>query len=141
MPTVDLTPFGFTATESAVYAALLRLGPATGYGVGRATRLARANAYAALEGLVTRGAAQRAAGRPAHYRPADPRALLARLAAEQGEALDRLSHALGGARHPPEPETRVLAGLPAVANATQRPVARATGGGQGLLRGQLWRPP
>src|SRR5207253_1534658 len=67
MTTVDLTPFGFTATESAVYAALLRLGPATGYGVGRATRLARANAYAALEGLVTRGAAQRAAGRPARW--------------------------------------------------------------------------
>src|SRR5207249_7444369 len=84
MATVDLTPFGFTATESVVYSALLRLGPATGYGVGRATRLARANAYAALEGLVTRGAAQRAAGRPAQYRPADPGALLARLAAEQG---------------------------------------------------------
>src|SRR2546430_15533261 len=106
MATVDLTPFGFTATESVVYSALLRLGPATGYAVGRATRLARANAYAALEGLVTRGAAQRAAGRPAHYRPADPRALLARLAAQQGEAAHRLRHALQDARHPAEPETR-----------------------------------
>src|SRR5207302_1541158 len=65
MAAIDLTPFGFTATESVVYSALLRLGPATGYGVGRATRLARANAYAALEGIVTRGAAQRAAGHPA----------------------------------------------------------------------------
>src|SRR5437879_483947 len=98
MATVDLTPFRFTATESVVYSALLRLGPATGYGVGRVTRLARANAYAALEGLVSRGAAQRAAGRPARYRPADPGALLARLAAEQGEALDRLSRALQDAR-------------------------------------------
>src|SRR5207244_1184499 len=89
MATVDLTPFRFTATESVVYSALLRLGPATGYGVGRVTRLARANAYAALEGMVSRGAAQRAAGRPARYRPADPGALLARLAAEQGAALDR----------------------------------------------------
>jgi len=44
MATVDLTPFGFTPTESVVYSALLRLGPATGYGVSRATRLARANA-------------------------------------------------------------------------------------------------
>src|SRR5947207_14305729 len=107
MATVDLTPFGFTATESLVYSALLRLGPATGYGVGRATRLARANAYAALEGLVTRGAAPRAAGRPAHYRPADPRALLARLPAEHAEAPDRLSHALEDASHPAQPETRV----------------------------------
>ena len=140
MTTVDLTPFGFTATESAVYAALLRLGPATGYGVGRATRLARANAYAALEGLVTRGAAQHAAGRPAHYRPADPRALLARLAAEPGEALDRLSHALEDASHPAEPETRVVAGARAVANVTQHLVARATASVQGILAAELWRP-
>src|SRR2546429_4876349 len=123
MTTVDLTPFGFTATESAVYAALLRLGPATGYGVGRATRLARANAYAALEGLVTRGAAQRAAGRPAHYRPADPRALLARLAAEQGEALDRLSRALQDASHPAVPETRIVAAARALTKWGQKSAA------------------
>src|SRR5438552_17802937 len=133
MATVDLTPSGFTATESVVYSALLRLGPATGYAVGRTTRLARANAYAALEGLVTRGAAQRAAGRPAHYRPADPRALLARLAAEQGEALDRLSHALEDASHPAEPETRIVAGARAVANGVPPIVARATARVQGIL--------
>src|SRR3989441_2278472 len=140
MATVDLTPFGFTATEAVVYSALLRLGPATGYGVGRATRLARGNASAALGGLVTGGAAQRAAGRPAHYRPADPRALLARLAAEQGEALDRLSHALEDASHPAEPETRVVAGARAVANVVQQLVARATGSVQGILGAELWRP-
>src|SRR5439155_2968026 len=93
---------------------------------GRVTRLARANAYAALEGLVSRGAAQRAAGRPARYRPADPGALLARLAAEQGEALDRLSRALQDASHPAEPETRIVAGARAVANVVQQLVARAT---------------
>src|SRR5438477_7784123 len=94
MGKIDLTPFGFTPTESLVYAALLRLGPSTGYGVARATRLARANAYAALEGLVERGAAHRSAGRPRQYRPGDPHALLAQLAALQGEALDRLAGAL-----------------------------------------------
>jgi HTH-type transcriptional regulator, sugar sensing transcriptional regulator len=140
MATVDLTPFGFTATESVVYSALLRLGPATGYGVGRATRLARANAYAALEGLVGRGAAQRASGRPAQYRPADPRALLARLAAEQGAALDRLSHALEDASHPTEPETRTAAGARAVANVMQQLVARATGSIQGIVAAELWGP-
>jgi HTH-type transcriptional regulator, sugar sensing transcriptional regulator len=140
MPTVDLTPFGFTATESVVYSALLRLGPATGYGVGRATRLARANAYAALEGLVRRGAAQRAAGRPAQYRPTDPRALLAQLAAEQGAALDRLNRALQDASHPGEPETRTVVGARAVANVIQQLVARATGGIQGIVGAELWRP-
>src|SRR5207247_684036 len=94
MPNVDLTPFGFTPTESVVYAALLQLGPSTGYGVSRATRLARANAYGALAGLVTRGAAHRTPGRPVQYRPTDPQALLAHLAAQPGDALDRLSRAV-----------------------------------------------
>src|SRR2546428_12976160 len=109
MATIDLTPFGFTATESLVYAALLRLGPSTGYGGARATRLARANAYGALEGLASRGAAFRSHGRPVQYRPSDPHALLAHLAARQGEGLDRLSRALRGARSPRAPETRTVA--------------------------------
>src|SRR6266849_6498932 len=104
----DLTPFGFTATESLVYGALLRLGPSTGYGVAHATRVARANTYHALEGLVGRAAAVRVAGRPARYRAADPRALLAQLAAEQGDALDRLSRALGDASAPAETPTLLL---------------------------------
>src|SRR5881409_3603910 len=98
MTHVDLTPFGFTPTESLVYATLLRLGPSTGYAVARGARVARANAYGALEGLVTRGAATRTpraeGGRPARYRPTDPGALLAHLATLQGEALDRLARAL-----------------------------------------------
>src|SRR5207253_2498167 len=53
---LDLTPFRFTATESLAYAALLRLGPSTGYAVAHATRVARANTYGALEGLVSRTA-------------------------------------------------------------------------------------
>src|SRR5204863_10093988 len=56
---IDLTPFGFTPTESLVYATLLKLGPATGYSVARSAHLARANAYSALEGLTARGAASR----------------------------------------------------------------------------------
>src|SRR5439155_451636 len=53
---LDLAPFGFTATESQAYATLLRLGPSTGYAVAHAARLARANTYGALEGLVARAA-------------------------------------------------------------------------------------
>src|SRR5437899_2066439 len=63
---LDLTPFGFTATESLAYAALLRLGPSTGYAVAHAARVARANTYGALEGLVGRTAALRLPGRPPH---------------------------------------------------------------------------
>ncbi len=140
MTTVDLTPFGFTPTESLVYAALLRLGPSTGYGVARATRLARANAYGALAGLVHRGAAFRSSGRPVQYRPSDPPALLAQLAARQGEALDRLSRALRDANHPAEPETRTVAGERAVANLIQQLVARAERHVTGVLAAALWRP-
>src|SRR6266540_2603018 len=70
-PPLDLTPFGFTPTESVVYAALLRLGPATGYAVAHATRRARANTYGALEGLVGRPARRAPGGGP---RASEPRA-------------------------------------------------------------------
>jgi len=142
MATVDLTPFGFTPTESLVYGVLLRLGPATGYGVARAAHLARANAYGALEGLVLRSAALRSPSseRPTRYRPADPAALLAHLAARQGEALDRLSHALRDLRRPGEMETHVVSGSRAVANLAQQLVARAQRTIDGVFPAELWGP-
>jgi sugar-specific transcriptional regulator TrmB len=140
MPTVDLTAFGFTPTESLVYVALLRLGPSTGYAVARGARVARANAYGALEGLVTRGAASRAPGRPARYRPTDPQALIAHLATLQGEALDRLARALRDAAHPGETVTREVAGARAGANLILQLVARAERRVDAVLAAELWRP-
>ena len=139
MPSPDLTPFGFTPTESRVYAVLLRLGSATGYAVAGAARLARANAYGALDGLVSRGGATRAAGRPARYRPADPQALLARLAADQGEALERLSRALLEQSQPGEPETRAVEGSRALSNLILQVVARAEQRVEGVLSTDLLR--
>ena len=137
---VDLTPFGFTATESQVYGALLRLGPSTGYAVSHATRVARANTYGALEGLAGRAAAIRLPGRPARYRAVDPRALIAQLAAEQGEALDHLSQALRDASEPVEPESRAAAGARAAANLVMQLVARAGQRVEGVLAAELLRP-
>ena len=137
---MDLTPFGFTPTESVVYAALLELGPSTGYAMARAAGFARANTYAALEGLLRRGATIRAAGRPARYRATDPQALLAQLAADQGERLERLSRALASVRQPVEPVTRTLDGVRAVANVTQQLVARAERRVDGVLAAELWQP-
>ena len=140
--TVDLTPFGFTPTESLVYTTLLRLGPATGYAVARGARLARANAYAALEGLVTRGAATRTPppARPARYRPTDPQALIAQLALVQGAALDRLGRDLRGLTRPGDPVTREVSGSRAVANLVQQLVARAERRVEGIMASELWRP-
>ncbi len=139
---LDLTPFGFTPTESLVYATLLRLGPSTGYAVARGARLARANAYGALEGLVARGAATRTPppNRPARYRPTDPQSLLAHLATLQGEALDRLGRQLRDFSRPGEPVVREVAGSRAVANLVMQLVARAERGVEGVMTLQLWRP-
>jgi HTH-type transcriptional regulator, sugar sensing transcriptional regulator len=139
---LDLTPFGFTPTESLVYATLLRLGPSTGYAVARGARLARANAYGALEGLVSRGAATRTPPpeRPARYRPTDPQALLALLATRQGEALDRLGREVRGLSRPGDPVTREVAGSRAVANLVTQLVARAERSVEGVMALELWRP-
>lgn len=137
---LDLTPFGFTPTESQVYAALLKLGPSTGYAVAHAARVARANTYGALEGLVGRTAAIRLPGRPAKYRAADPQALIAQLAAEQGEALDRLSAGLSAASASVEPETRTVVGARAVGNLILQLVARAERQAAGVLAAELLRP-
>ena len=139
---LDLTPFGFTPTESLVYATLLRLGPSTGYAVARGARLARANAYGALEGLVTRGAASRTpqSVRPMRYRPIDPHALLAQLATLQGEALDRLGRELKGLAQQGDPVTREVAGARAVANLIMQLVARAERRVEGIVAAEFWRP-
>ena len=91
---IDLTPFGFTPTESLIYEVLLTGGPGTGYTIARAAGIARANVYAALEGLVTKGAARVEDGRPRQFRPEPPSTLLARLSDRQGEVMERLSTAL-----------------------------------------------
>lgn len=96
MPDIDLTPFGFTPTESRVYEVLLRNGPGTGYTIARSAGLARANTYSALEGLVSKGAALVEGGRPKRYRPENPAAVIARITSQQGEDLDRLSSTLSG---------------------------------------------
>lgn len=135
---LDLTPFGFTPTESRVYSALLDLGPSTGYAVAQATRLARANAYQALEGLVRRGAAARSGPRPARYRATDPQGLLARIAAAQGAAFEQLAAALERGAPGADPLTDGATGLRAAANAALHFVARAERRVAGVVAAELW---
>lgn len=81
--------FGFTPTEDKSYQALLKLGPSTGYAVARELGIARANVYQALESLVRRGAARKAAGIPGQYHATAPASLLAEL--ERGFRRDLVS--------------------------------------------------
>ncbi len=126
MPQVDLTPFGFTPTESLVYEVLLTSGPGTGYAIARSAGLARANAYSALEGLVSKGAARVEGGRPRRYRPEPPPALMARISTVHGQALDRLSRELETIA---VPETQTLVEVEsgrAVLQLLTHDIARAT---------------
>ena len=94
MASPDLTRFGFTPTESLMYGVLLAHGPGTGYSLARSAGLARANAYSALEGLVTKGAARVESGRARQYRPEPPMGLIAKISSDHGLALEQLSSQL-----------------------------------------------
>ncbi len=126
MPRLNLTPFGFTPTESLVYEVLLTGGPGTGYGIARSAGLARANAYSALEGLVTKGAARVDPGRPKRYRPEAPAALIARISTDHGVALDRLSGDLDTVTVPNTPTLVEVESARAVLQLITHDVARAT---------------
>ncbi|HEX5385598.1 MAG TPA: helix-turn-helix domain-containing protein [Gemmatimonadales bacterium] len=126
MPRIDLTPFGFTPTESLVYEVLLTGGPGTGYAIARAAGLARANVYSALEGLVTKGAARVEGGRPKRYQPEDTTALVGRIANEHGQALDRLSADLDALAVPAPPTVVEVSSPRAVLQLISHDVARAT---------------
>jgi sugar-specific transcriptional regulator TrmB len=126
MPLIDLTPFGFTPTESLVYEVLLRHGPGTGYAIARAAGLARANVYSALEGLAAKGAARWEGTRPKRYAPEDTAAVLARIATTQGEALDRLSADLETLATPGAPSVIEVDSPRAVLQLISRDAARAT---------------
>ena len=126
MARLDLTRFGFTPTESLIYEVLLTSGPGTGYSLARAAGLARANAYSALEGLVTKGAARVEGGRPKRYRPEPPAGLIARIISNQGLALDRLSSDLEALSVPSTPTVVELDSGRAVLQILTHDVARAS---------------
>lgn len=124
-PHLDLTGFGFTPTESLVYAVLVRGGPGTGYAIARTAGLARANAYGALEGLVQKGAARVEEGRPRRYRPEPPSTLIARIVDQQATALDTLSQVLDELSVPPSPTIVELVSPRGVLQMLSHEIARA----------------
>lgn len=123
---LDLTPFGFTPTETRMYSTLVTFGPGTGYALAQAAGLARANAYSALDGLVTKGAARVDGIRPKRYRPETGAVLMARLGDRQAVALDRLEAALGAVGAPEGPTLVELETARACWQALGRDIARAT---------------
>lgn len=125
MTAVDLTPFGFTPTESHVYQILLEHGPGTGYAIARAANLARANAYSALAGLVAKGAALGESGRPKRYRPEPPQVVVARLSSRQNAALDGLASSLEALAGPDSPSLVEIDSPRAAVRLISHDIARA----------------
>ena len=122
---LDLTGFGFTPTEGLVYEVLVRDGPGTGYAIARAAGLARANAYAALEGLVAKGGARAEEGRPRRFRPEPPSTLIARIVDAEAAALDRLSAALETIAVPASPTLVELSTVRGLLQHLSHEIARA----------------
>lgn len=91
---LDLTPFGFTPTEGSAFERLLTLGPSSGYAVAKSLAIARANAYQALDGLVTKGAVTLVGQDPKTYRAVSPAALHALISQQQAHHLDNLDASL-----------------------------------------------
>ena len=122
---LDLTPFGFTPTETAAYRALTALGPLSGYALAKAMSIARANAYQALHGLAAKGAATQLGGRPERFRPVQPAALFTALAQRSARQLDALEAELGQDA-PGAAATVPIAGRRALMDTALRTAARAS---------------
>jgi sugar-specific transcriptional regulator TrmB len=123
---IDLSPFGFTATENVAYHALLELGPSSAYSVARRLTIARANAYQALDGLVAKGAASLVASAPRRYRATQPRTLLTQLSNTQAGKLDRLERQIASEAGDGERPVVWLTGTRAVLDAANRAVLRSS---------------
>lgn len=114
-----LDRFGFTPTESRVYVSLLKLGVTTGYAIANNLRLARANVYHALEGLVRRGAARKLGSSPSRYCAVAPDELVRSLEAEARRNLDQLQRQLAAIRAAPPSSEGGAAEPGAIATAAQ----------------------
>lgn len=67
----DLTEYGLTRQEAAIYVELLKHGSMTGYEVSKCTGISKSNIYAALNGLSQKGAAAVEMGEASRYFPVD----------------------------------------------------------------------
>ena len=124
MADIDLTPFGFTPTETLVYGALLDLGPSSGYALAKRLSIARANAYQALNGLVAKGAAVRTDAQPQRYRAERPDAILASVIAAESRKLDVLEQQIATVGPRPGAAHVRIEGRRGIVNAALRIAAR-----------------
>jgi sugar-specific transcriptional regulator TrmB len=88
-----MSRFGFTKYESQAYAALLKLGPVTGYELGKGSGVPLSKSYVTLQRLVDKGAAIVEQTDPPRYAPVAPETLAASCRANIAADLDALLQA------------------------------------------------
>lgn len=137
MRQVDLTPFGFTPTESLAYSALLEHGPLGGYALAKTLSIARANAYQALDGLAAKRVVSPTGERPRRYRPLQPSALFALIVEREGARLDRLEQQLSGREDAGVPGVVPVSSRRALEELSLRTAARSRGALTCVGPGQL----
>jgi predicted DNA-binding transcriptional regulator len=137
MSALDLTPFGFTPTETASYSVLLDRGPSSGYAVAKALSIARANAYQALDGLVSKGAAVLAGESPRIYRATSPESVLAAVARQEARKLEDLESQVRERARSGAPSLLPFRGERELQELVLRTAARDPGPATFLARGSI----
>jgi sugar-specific transcriptional regulator TrmB len=122
---IDLTPFGFTPTETQVYSALLDRGFTSAYALAKVIGVARANVYQALNGLVSKGAAIQVSDSPQIFRPIGPTELMALISQREAERLKTLELQVAEHGRAGEPTTVTFTGKREFGEIVLRTAARA----------------
>lgn len=107
-PAAALLDLGFTEIEAAVFCELTRLGPSTGYRLGKAVGKAAANTYQALETLSQKGAVLVDEGESKTWRAVPAGELIAQLTARFEQRSQSALAALATLKAP-EAEARLYA--------------------------------
>lgn len=143
---LDLTPFGFTPTESSAYERLLDLGPSSGYALAKSLTIARANAYQALDGLVMKGAATVLRTEPRAYRAISPSTLHAMISQRQVRQLEELETSLDALGQSGSATLNEFSGVREFVQLALRAATRASGtvqylgpGSAAVAAAPIWR--
>lgn len=113
----ELAELGVTRDESRAYLALLEHGRLTAREVCQATGITRGRIYDVLGGLVNKGAALEAIGRPRSFEPAPPEALLENLISHRKEELARIEQGAQGLIDELRLQVDIAKGSPTIAEA------------------------
>lgn len=90
-----LGQIGFSDQEAKIYIALVQIGPATAYELGKQAKLAVPNTYNVMRSLTDKGAATQVSGQPARYIAVQPQQFLESMASRTARICEDLAGKMG----------------------------------------------